>query len=266
MITPMGTRLEVIVFDVDGTLVDSERHGHRVAFNSAFAEMGLPYVWDEQTYGRWLSFHGGERRIDAFLEEAGHSAEERRELAPRLHAAKTRLLVEMIDTGRIPARPGIPELIDRLAGAGVRLAVASVGSAGWIGHLLGTLFPPNTFEVVVTGTDVDKRKPDPGCYLLVLDRMGVSPTAAVAIEDSAIGLTAALGAGMACVVVVNDYTAGEDMAGARLVLDGVGAGAKVLHDPDRVAPSLPLDRDILERLLDVGRPVPPPEIRTGLQT
>ncbi len=248
----MGTRLEAVVFDVDGTLVDSERHGHRVAFNDAFAAAGLPYVWDEEGYGHWLSVHGGVRRIDAFLEEVGLPEDERQELAPRLHAEKTRLLRDMIDAGRIPPRPGMAELLDHLAGAGVRLGVATVGSPGWVHHLLERLFPDARFEAVVTGADVGEKKPDPACYLEALDRLGVSPAAAVAIEDSATGLASARRAGLACVVVVNDYTAGEDMAGASLVLDGVDVGARVLDDRHDIAPSLPLGRDALERLLAVG--------------
>ncbi len=245
----MGSKLQAVVFDVDGTLVDSERHGHRVAFNDAFAAAGLPYSWDEETYGHWLSVHGGVRRIDAFLEEMGRPEAEREELAPKLHAEKTKLLRAMIDAGRIPPRPGMAELLDHLAASGVRLGVATVGSDGWVKHLLGRLFPEADFEVVVTGADVSEKKPDPGCYLQALEGLGVGPEAAVAVEDSATGLASARGSGLACVVVRNDYTADEDMTGADLVLDGVDAGAHVLDDPHGVAPSLPLELDALERLL-----------------
>ena len=244
-----GTGLEAVVFDVDGTLVDSERHGHRVAFNRAFAEAGLPHEWDEAAYGHWLSFHGGVRRIDAFLEEAGYPEDERAGLAPRLHAAKTRILREMIDAGAIPPRPGMAELVDDLGAAGVRLGVATVGSPGWVTHLLDRLFPGASFEAVVTGADVAAKKPDPGCYLLALERLRVPPGAAVAVEDSATGLAAAVAAGLRCVVVVNDYTAAEDMAGAHLVLDGVDGDGRVLADPYRLDPSLPLRRDTLARVL-----------------
>ena len=245
----MGSRLEAVIFDVDGTLVDSERHGHRVAFNDAFAAEGLPYSWDEETYGRWLSVHGGVRRIEAFLEEVGRPEAERRELAGRLHAEKTRLLREMIDAGRIPPRPGMVELLDHLATSGVRLGVATVGSAGWVNHLLGRLFPGAAFEVVVTGADVAEKKPHPGCYLQALKDMAVAPDAALAVEDSATGLASARAAGLVCVVVRNDYTADDDMTGADLVLDGVDSEAGVLDDPHGLRPSLPLELGTLERLL-----------------
>ena len=245
----MGARLEAVVFDVDGTLVDSERHGHRVAFNEAFAAAGLPYSWDEESYGHWLSVHGGVRRIDAFLEEVGLPEEERQELAPRLHEEKTRLLRDMIDAGRIPARPGMAELLEHLAGTGVRLGVATVGSAGWVTHLLDRTFPAADFEVVVTGADVSEKKPHPGCYLQALEGLGVAAGAAVAVDDSATGLQSAHGAGLTCVVVVNDYTTEDDMSGADLILDGVDAGARVIDDPHGLKPALPLERDTFERLL-----------------
>ncbi len=245
----MGSGLEAAVFDVDGTLVDSERHGHRVAFNAAFAAAGLDHSWDEKSYGRWLAVHGGVRRIDAFLSEVGLPEDQRVELAPRLHADKTRLLREMIDAGQIPARPGMPELLEQLAGAGVRLGVATVGSAGWVNHLLGRVFPGVRFEVVVTGADVAEKKPHPGCYRQALDRLGVVPGAAVAVEDSATGLTSARAAGLACVVVVNDYTAGEDMGAAQLVLSGVDAQSRVLEDPLGLSPLLPLGIETLGRIL-----------------
>jgi HAD superfamily hydrolase (TIGR01509 family) len=248
----VGTELEAVVFDVDGTLVDSERHGHRVAFNDAFAAAGLPYSWDEESYGHWLSFHGGVRRVDAFLEEAGRPEDERQELAPKLHQEKTRLLREMIDAGRIPARPGMVDLLDHLGQRGVRLGVATVGSAGWVNHLLESLFPDAIFEVVVTGADVTEMKPHPGCYLQALEGLGVGAESAVAVEDSATGLASACSAGLACVVVVNDYTAAEDMSAANLVVDGVDAKGRVLHDPHHLEPNLPLDRDTLERLLTTG--------------
>jgi HAD superfamily hydrolase (TIGR01509 family) len=248
----VGTTLQAVVFDVDGTLVDSERHGHRVAFNEAFAAAGLPYSWDEESYGHWLSFHGGVRRIDAFLEEVGRPEEERKELAPRLHEEKTRLLREMIDAGRIPPRPGMADLLDHLRAEGVRLAVATVGSEGWVKHLLESLFPASDFEVVVTGGDVSEKKPHPGCYLQALEGLGLPAEGVVAVEDSATGLRSALGAGLPCLVVVNDYTSGDDMEGARLVVDEVGADGRVLHDPHGIAPTLPLEKDSLERLLAAG--------------
>lgn len=203
-----------VIFDVDGTLVDSERHGHRVAFNAAFAAAGLPYRWGAEEYGRLLRITGGRQRIAAWLEEAGLGTEEAAGLAARLHKDKTARFRALVEQGRIPVRPGVRDLIGRLAGAGVTLAVATTGTRDWVEPLLQRLFEPGTFETVVTGTDVPALKPDPAAYHEVLARLGLGPGAALAVEDSENGLRAACGAGLRCVVVTNDYTRDQDFTGA----------------------------------------------------
>lgn len=78
------SRLEAVIFDVDGTLVDSERDGHRVAFNEAFAEAGLPDRWDVDTYGQLLKITGGAKRLGFWLENNGWSPAEAAELVLRV--------------------------------------------------------------------------------------------------------------------------------------------------------------------------------------
>ncbi len=120
--------LQAVVLDVDGTLVDSERDGHRVAFNRAFEEAGLPDRWDVERYGELLAVTGGERRLNAYFEEQGMPEDEREELASRLHERKTEIFTEMAREGEIEARPGVSELLDELDEAGVRLAVGPIAS------------------------------------------------------------------------------------------------------------------------------------------
>ncbi|HTJ74861.1 MAG TPA: HAD-IA family hydrolase [Acidimicrobiales bacterium] len=223
------------IFDVDGTLVDSERHGHRVAFNRAFEELGLPYVWDEDLYGELLHVTGGQRRIDGYLAGQGVAEAERNQLGPKLHARKTEILQQMVDEGAVEVRPGVTRLLDELGAAGDwRLAVGTTGSRGWVDRLLRRLLPATTWDVVVTGDDVTARKPDPEVFDVARRQLGLpGPEQAVVIEDSGEGLAAARAAGMRCVVVVNGYTADHDLAGADLVLDGFGmpgAPAAVLAD------------------------------------
>lgn len=234
----MSDALTCVVFDVDGTLVDSERDGHRIAFNRAFAELGLPDRWDEELYGRLLEVTGGARRIDTWLREQGMEEAERRRLVPRLHERKTALFQQLVTEGAIDPRPGVNELLDDLDAAGVRLAVATTGTRSWVEPLLDRLFGIGRFPVVVTGDDVPKRKPDPSAYLMALDGLGADPRAVVAVEDSEPGLVAARAAGLTCAVVVNDYTAGHDLTEADLVLDGFGTPqrpADVLADPHSIA-------------------------------
>ncbi|MEA2902163.1 MAG: hypothetical protein QOH36_2050 [Actinomycetota bacterium] len=214
--------LSAVVFDVDGTLVDSERDGHRVAFNRAFADFSLPYVWDEDVYGRLLRVTGGQRRIDGYLAEQGVAEDERARLAPLLHRHKTEILRRMIGEGALGPRPGVARLLAELADAGCRLGVATTGSRGWVDQLLERLLPGVDFAEVVTGDEVAGRKPDPEAYMVAMERLGATTADTVAVEDSHEGLAAAAAAGLACVVVTNGYTADHDLSAADLVLDGFG--------------------------------------------
>jgi HAD superfamily hydrolase (TIGR01509 family) len=248
-------RPEVVVFDVDGTLVDSERHGHRVAFNMAFEAFDLQYRWDEEEYGELLRIIGGQNRLHAYLRDQGMSEDERDELVPQLHKRKTEILSEFVEEGRIEVRPGVSRLLAELAEAGTRLAVATTGSRGWVEGLLRQLLEGVEFEAVVTGDEVENRKPDPEAFAEVLDRLGVTAADAVVVEDSAEGLDAAVAAGLACVVVVNGYTEDHDLDAAELVLDGFGepdAPARVMADRVDSGCDGVLGIDVLGRVLARG--------------
>ncbi|GAA5114150.1 HAD-IA family hydrolase [Pseudonocardia adelaidensis] len=216
----MGPELRAVVFDVDGTLADTERDGHRPAFNTAFAEHGVDVEWGVAEYGRLLAITGGSRRIAADLRARGLGDAAAEELATRVHRTKTALFTERVVSGAIVARPGLPELVADLATAGIRLAVATTGSRSWVEPLLDRLLGGHPVEVVVTGDDVAELKPHPEVYLRALAALGLPAAEALAVEDSAVGLRAATAAGLATVVVTNGYTAGQDFAGAAAVLAG----------------------------------------------
>ncbi len=253
----MAPDLRAVVFDVDGTLVDSERHGHRVAFNRAFEEFDLPYRWDEDLYGELLHTTGGQRRIDGYLATQGMGEAERAELAPALHKRKTEILEQMVDDGAIGLRPGAARLLEELAGDGVTLAVGTTGSRRWVERLLKRTLPCVSWDVIVAGDDVTNRKPDPEVFTTALEKLGLDrPDEVVVIEDSAEGLAAARAAGTPCVVVVNGYTTDHDLAGADLVLDGFGepgAPAAVLDDPHHLKVDGTLDAAVLRNLLQCPR-------------
>lgn len=225
-----GGPATLVVFDVDGTLVDSERDGHRVAFNDAFAALGLPYSWGVEEYGRLLQVAGGRPRLARFLVDAGHTPQEAEELSARLHAHKTALFRERAASGDVPLRPGVGDLVAGLAASGVTLAVATTGSRSWVDPLLLRYFSRGTFAAVVTGTEVADLKPHPAAYLAVLAALRVPAHRAVAVEDSANGVAAATAAGLACLAVRNDYTRDDDLSGASMVLDSFAglSGADVL--------------------------------------
>ena len=249
---PEGGRLRAVIFDVDGTLVDSERHGHRVAFNRAFEELDLPYRWDEEEYGRLLSITGGQRRLRQYLEEQGMDEEERERLVPELHSRKSEIFKQIVEEGRMELRPGATRLLGELAEADCALAVATTGSGDWVQDLLEQVAPDVSFDVMVFGDDVAERKPDPEAFTVCLERLGVEASQAAAVEDSDNGLEAAKAAGLPCAVVVNGYTAEQDLSEADLVLDGFGepgAPARVIADPRSTGCEGVLDPATLERIL-----------------
>lgn len=212
------SRLTAVIFDVDGTLVDSERDGHRVAFNAAFEEAGLPDRWDVATYGRLLKVTGGAKRMAAWFEGSGRSPADARELAERLHQRKTMIMRRLVEEGRVKARPGARQLVDELEASGIQMHVATTGTRAWVEPLLRNAFG-DRFATVVTGTEVTDLKPNPAVYLEVLRHTGCEPSHVVAVEDSANGVQAAVRAGLRCVAARNAYTREDDLSGASLVVD-----------------------------------------------
>lgn len=221
------------MFDVDGTLVDSERDGHRVAFNKAFEQAGLPDRWDVGTYGALLRVTGGGRRLTHWFEGQGRTPEQARELAIPLHRRKTEIMRGLVESGRISARPGVLRLLDELDEAGVAMHVATTGTRAWVEPLLDRVFGPR-FRTMVTGTEVTELKPSPAVYLRVLELTGCAAERTVAVEDSANGVRAAVGAGLRCVAAYNDYTQADDLAGATLVTGGMDAPELVAWFRDRM--------------------------------
>lgn len=205
------------MFDLDGTLADTERDGHRVAFNRAFAAHRLEIYWDIDRYGELLAITGGRRRILAGMRRRGIVHDDLEGLAARVHRHKTELFVEEVRRGRIGPRPGVPDLVADLRRNGVRIAVATTGTRAWAEPLVEQLLGSGTAEVTVYGDDVAELKPHPEAYRTALHRLGVPAAHAVAVEDSGPGVAAALAAGLTTVVVTNGYTRRHDFGGAALV-------------------------------------------------
>jgi beta-phosphoglucomutase-like phosphatase (HAD superfamily) len=220
--------LEAVIFDVDGTLADSERDGHRVAFNAAFREFGLDWEWGPDQYGELVRVAGGKERLRHWIrgqaQECTVARDPERWVAD-LHAAKTRYFQAMLERREIPARPGVARLIAELRAAGVKLGIATTMSERGLLALLRSLFgadAPGWFAAIGAGDVVAAKKPAPDVYLWVLQRIGLPARDCLAIEDSENGLRAALGAALATVVAVSHYSEGGDFPGALAVLSDLG--------------------------------------------
>lgn len=220
--------LEALLFDVDGTLADTERDGHRVAFNMAFRDAGLDWDWDAPLYGKLLTVTGGKERIRYYLDNFNTDFERPAELdtfIADLHKAKTAHYTELLGKGAIPLRPGVERLLNEARDAGLRLAIATTTTPANVEALLvNTLGKASMdwFEVIAAGDIVPAKKPAPDIYTYALKKMHLTADQGFAFEDSRNGILSVQGADLPVLITVNGYTAEDDFSGAALVLSDMG--------------------------------------------
>jgi len=241
--------IKALVFDVDGTLADTERDGHRVAFNRAFSDAGLDWDWSVELYGRLLSVTGGKERIKFYLKEFNTAFEAPEDLGAfvaQLHASKTEHYKNLMAEGRVPLRPGVERLLREALAANVPLAIATTTTADNVSALLENTLGPDSigwFAEIGAGDIVPAKKPAPDIYTWVLQRLGLTGEQVIAFEDSGHGVTSAADAGIERILVTtNDYTEGQDFSRATLVIDHLG-------EPDQLP--VRADGKVLERFIDL---------------
>ncbi len=231
------TPLAAMLFDVDGTLADTER-AHLDAFNRAFADAGLDWHWSVSVYKELLAVTGGKERIRYYIDRylpGFTTPAEADSLIAALHATKTQFYLETLHRGTLGLRSGVARLLREARESRIRLAIATTTTPANVTVLLERSLgtgAPGWFEVIAAGDMVPRKKPAPDVYQYVLEHLGASAEECVAFEDSAGGLCAARAAGLTTIVATNEFTREQNFQGAELVLDLFGEPGqpfKVLH-------------------------------------
>ena len=261
-----GPAPRALVLDCDGVLADTERYGHLVAFNQMFAEFGLPVRWSVADYAEKVRIGGGKERLASlltpeFVAAAGLPADAmgQQDAVAAWHRRKTAIYAELVAAGAVPPRPGIARIVAEALAAGWLVAVASTSAEPSVLVTLERAVGAGSARAVTVfaGDIVPRKKPAPDIYLLALDSLGVPAANVVVIEDSRNGLLAATGAGLTCMITVNDFTAAEDFSEAALVVSSLGdpggEPTTVLANRSRATPGAWIT---LADLTSLGAPMP----------
>lgn len=229
-------RLKAVLWDMDGTIAESERDGHRLAFNMAFEDCGVRWRWDEAHYGELLRITGGRERLlfDMNTRADAPTVSEREAVARAIHAKKNAFYAELVAGGAIALRGGVLALMRQCRERGVRMGIATTTSRSNVEALMSVHLGArwaDWFAVTVCGEDVQRKKPDPEVYLRALRALAIGPLEAVAIEDAPGGVAAARAADIPVVVTRSAYFVNAPIEGAV----AVGPG---LHDRRGWRPAL----------------------------
>ncbi len=256
-----GNKLQAIIFDVDGTLADTEQCGHLVAYNHVFNSLDLPWRWDNDEYRQLLKITGGGERLRHYLqnEQACYSVpnDDREAFAADLHGRKNSHYQQLVRENLVPLRPGVQRLIAEAHNAGIRLAIATASHPQNVASLLQQTLGDASqwFEVIAGGEQVKAKKPAPDIYRYVLEKLGLEADNVIAIEDSEQGLQSALRAGLRTLVTSNFFTDEHDFSGAMAVVDHLGEPDQPCHFRDTRNSSRMVDLAVLQQLTN-SEPAP----------
>ena len=218
--------IKAIFFDQDGVIIDTERDGHRVAFNETFKHFGYDFEWDVDYYHELLQVSGGKERMKHHLLTKGFGAEvkpdEEDELIKEMHKYKTATFVGLIESGRLPLRAGVKRFMLEAMDSGLLLGVCTTSNVKSAQAIAYEMLKDIKFEFVLAGDMVSRKKPDPEIYNLALERTNLKPEEVVVIEDSRNGVLAAKGANLYIVATTNVYTEKEDLSDADIIVTSLG--------------------------------------------
>ena len=222
-------KIKAVFFDQDGVIIDTERDGHRVSFNMTFKEFGFSDEWSVDYYHDLLQIAGGKERMKHHLETRGFSKpvppEKADDLIKEMHKRKTAIFVELIETGKLPLRPGIHRFMQEAMQAGLKIGVCTTSNEQAAKAITEKILADIKFDIVLAGDVVSHKKPDPEIYNLALNKTGLKPDEVMVVEDSRNGVLAAKAAGTHVIVTTNGYTEKEDVSGGDIIVTCLG-------DPD----------------------------------
>lgn len=200
--------IDALVFDFDGLLMDTETASLRV----------WQYLWDkyglELDVSTFFAHHGGDVIAERYAKLAaavGPSFDQ-----DEAHHVRLAYRQEVHATLELAA--GIARWLDEARDLGLRLAVASSSPRDWVVDHLDRVGYLDRFELLACGDEVGTYKPDPGVYLLALERLGVPAERALAFEDTVHGVAAAKAAGLRCVAIPHPHADPAAFTAAERVL------------------------------------------------
>ena len=219
-------KIKAVFFDQDGVIIDTEKDGHRVSFNMTFKEFGFTDEWSVEYYHELLQVAGGKERIKHHLATKGFSKpvppEKVDELVKAMHKRKTEIFVELIESGKLPLRPGIKRFMQEAMEAGLKVGVCTTSNEKAAKAITGKILADIKFDIVLAGDVVEHKKPDPEIYNLALTRTGLKPDEVMVVEDSRNGVLAAKAAHTNVVVTTNFYTESEDVSSGDIIVNCLG--------------------------------------------
>lgn len=244
--------IKAILFDQDGVIIDSERNGHRLAFEKAFRDFGYSDIhWDPELYHQLLQVGGGKERVKHYFENVyqGKQPADLDRFVKELHAAKTTAFIDMLES--IPLRPGIRRFMLEANRLGIPLGICTTSNERVARTVADKVLHDVQFDLLLAGDMVTTKKPDPEIYLKAMDELQVSPAQTLVLEDSNIGVRSAKAAGCKVLATYNDYTKDEDLSLADVIVSSLGeAGVAKAHFS---TPPIPLQQEGIIHVEDLLR-------------